>query len=212
MFVIPFERNTTFLLPPSRFQPQTLGLAPGVRERRKREQSHPPPPKAKPPKVRRIALLLISLRPLWLRPKKAFSSSSFSLWKGNFCSRRAETRSPTGSNPIKERTKYSKARHGHCPNRRTTRYTYVRPPDEVLGPYGRPPINSSGGTKSLRYNFQLHCAGLTFPYTTYRVCTDCLSHFPAGVLISITCKAWAKNIKHEVMDRVGTVHFELMID
>lgn len=35
---------------------------------------------------------------------------------------------------------------------------------------------------------------------------------PAGVLINIECKAWAKNIKHDRQDRRGSVHFELMID
>jgi sodium/potassium-transporting ATPase subunit beta len=33
-----------------------------------------------------------------------------------------------------------------------------------------------------------------------------------GVLISITCKAWSKNIEHEIQERRGTAHFELMID
>ncbi|XP_064455533.1 sodium/potassium-transporting ATPase subunit beta-like [Ornithodoros turicata] len=33
-----------------------------------------------------------------------------------------------------------------------------------------------------------------------------------GVLINLECKAWAANIKHERQDRVGSVHFELMID
>jgi len=33
-----------------------------------------------------------------------------------------------------------------------------------------------------------------------------------GVLISISCKAWAQNIEHDYMERRGTVHFELMID
>jgi len=33
-----------------------------------------------------------------------------------------------------------------------------------------------------------------------------------GVLISITCKAWAKNIVHDMQERIGTAHFELMID
>ncbi|XP_065343929.1 sodium/potassium-transporting ATPase subunit beta-2-like isoform X1 [Cloeon dipterum] len=40
-------------------------------------------------------------------------------------------------------------------------------------------------------------------------------HFVAprtGVLINIECKAWAKNIKHDRADRLGSVHFELMID
>jgi sodium/potassium-transporting ATPase subunit beta len=36
--------------------------------------------------------------------------------------------------------------------------------------------------------------------------------FLAGVLINIECKAWAKNIKHDRTDRLGSVHFELMID
>lgn len=33
-----------------------------------------------------------------------------------------------------------------------------------------------------------------------------------GVLINIECKAWAKNIKHNRMDREGSVHFELLMD
>lgn len=33
-----------------------------------------------------------------------------------------------------------------------------------------------------------------------------------GVLINIECKAWASNIKHDRMDREGSVHFELLID
>lgn len=40
-------------------------------------------------------------------------------------------------------------------------------------------------------------------------------HFSAprtGVLINIECKAWAKNIIHDRQERLGSVHFELMID
>ncbi|XP_054282420.1 sodium/potassium-transporting ATPase subunit beta-2 [Macrosteles quadrilineatus] len=33
-----------------------------------------------------------------------------------------------------------------------------------------------------------------------------------GVLINIECKAWAKNIFHDRMERRGSVHFELMVD
>ncbi|XP_030748680.1 sodium/potassium-transporting ATPase subunit beta-2-like [Sitophilus oryzae] len=33
-----------------------------------------------------------------------------------------------------------------------------------------------------------------------------------GVLINIECKAWARNIIHDRVDRRGSVHFELMID
>jgi len=33
-----------------------------------------------------------------------------------------------------------------------------------------------------------------------------------GVLINVECKAWAKNIKHDRQERIGSVHFELMID
>lgn len=33
-----------------------------------------------------------------------------------------------------------------------------------------------------------------------------------GVLINIECKAWAKNIRFDRKERVGSVHFELMID
>jgi len=34
----------------------------------------------------------------------------------------------------------------------------------------------------------------------------------SNVLINIECKAWAKNIHPSRLDRVGTVHFEIMID
>jgi len=33
-----------------------------------------------------------------------------------------------------------------------------------------------------------------------------------GVLLSVECKAWAKNIRHNSMDRQGSVHFELLVD
>ncbi|KAH6939320.1 hypothetical protein HPB50_016946 [Hyalomma asiaticum] len=33
-----------------------------------------------------------------------------------------------------------------------------------------------------------------------------------GVLINMECKAWAKNIKHDRQDRIGSAHFELMVD
>lgn len=33
-----------------------------------------------------------------------------------------------------------------------------------------------------------------------------------GILINIECKAWARNIRHDRSDRLGSVHFELMID
>ncbi|CAH0557286.1 unnamed protein product [Brassicogethes aeneus] len=33
-----------------------------------------------------------------------------------------------------------------------------------------------------------------------------------GVLINIECKAWAKNVHHDRVDRRGSVHFELMVD
>lgn len=36
--------------------------------------------------------------------------------------------------------------------------------------------------------------------------------FSAGILINVECKAWAKNIKHSRTDKIGAVHFELMID
>lgn len=33
-----------------------------------------------------------------------------------------------------------------------------------------------------------------------------------GVLINVECKAWARNIRHDRADRLGSVHFELLID
>lgn len=34
----------------------------------------------------------------------------------------------------------------------------------------------------------------------------------AGVLINVECKAWAKNIMQSRTDRLGMVHFELLVD
>ncbi|XP_057339363.1 sodium/potassium-transporting ATPase subunit beta-2-like [Microplitis mediator] len=33
-----------------------------------------------------------------------------------------------------------------------------------------------------------------------------------GILINVECKAWARNIKHNRNDKIGSVHFELLID
>jgi len=33
-----------------------------------------------------------------------------------------------------------------------------------------------------------------------------------GVMIAVECKAWVMGIRHDSMDRIGLVHFELMID
>ncbi|XP_063974103.1 sodium/potassium-transporting ATPase subunit beta-2-like [Diachasmimorpha longicaudata] len=33
-----------------------------------------------------------------------------------------------------------------------------------------------------------------------------------GILINIECKAWARNIKHHRNDKIGSVHFELLVD
>ncbi|KAL1124041.1 hypothetical protein AAG570_001811 [Ranatra chinensis] len=33
-----------------------------------------------------------------------------------------------------------------------------------------------------------------------------------GILLNIECKAWAKNIHHDRRDKLGVVHFELLID
>lgn len=38
------------------------------------------------------------------------------------------------------------------------------------------------------------------------------SKLKRGIIINIECKAWARNIKHDRKDRLGSVHFELMID
>uniref|UniRef100_A0A0A9XCR1 Sodium/potassium-transporting ATPase subunit beta-2 n=1 Tax=Lygus hesperus TaxID=30085 RepID=A0A0A9XCR1_LYGHE len=33
-----------------------------------------------------------------------------------------------------------------------------------------------------------------------------------GVIVNVECKAWAKNLKHDRKDKIGVVHFELLID
>jgi len=63
-------------------------------------------------------------------------------------------------------------------------------------------------------------SGIDFKYFPFRNQPGYLSPFvfvhfmkpTPGVLINIECKAWAKNIKHDRMDREGSVHFELLID
>ena len=37
-------------------------------------------------------------------------------------------------------------------------------------------------------------------------------YIPDGRLIAVSCKAWANDLHHDVQERVGTVHFELLID
>ncbi|KAF7490757.1 Sodium/potassium-transporting ATPase subunit beta [Sarcoptes scabiei] len=62
--------------------------------------------------------------------------------------------------------------------------------------------------------------GIEFKYYPYTNQPGYLSPFvfahfkkpTPGVLINIECKAWAKNIKHNRMDREGSVHFELLVD
>lgn len=33
-----------------------------------------------------------------------------------------------------------------------------------------------------------------------------------GVLVNVECRAWANNIKYDRGDRLGSVHFELLVD
>lgn len=33
-----------------------------------------------------------------------------------------------------------------------------------------------------------------------------------GIIINVECKAWARNIIHDRKDRIGSVHYELLID
>lgn len=56
-----------------------------------------------------------------------------------------------------------------------------------------------------------------FPYTNQKgylspVVFAQLENPTHGVMIAIECKAWAKNIDHDSMERKGLTHFELMID
>lgn len=44
------------------------------------------------------------------------------------------------------------------------------------------------------------------------ICNSIFCLIPGGIIINVECKAWAHNIKHDRKDRVGSVHFELMID
>lgn len=35
---------------------------------------------------------------------------------------------------------------------------------------------------------------------------------PGGIIINVECKAWARNIIHDRKERIGSVHYELLID
>jgi len=64
----------------------------------------------------------------------------------------------------------------------------------------------SQGIESFFYPF-MNQNGYQSPFIFVRL-TNPLN----GVLINVECKAWAKNIHPSRLDRVGTVHFEIMID
>ncbi|XP_034936760.1 sodium/potassium-transporting ATPase subunit beta-2-like [Chelonus insularis] len=57
-------------------------------------------------------------------------------------------------------------------------------------------------------------------YYPYRFVPDYLSPLvavqflrpPRNEIISVECRAWAKNIKHDKKDKLGMVHFEILID
>ncbi|RWS23214.1 sodium/potassium-transporting ATPase subunit beta-like protein [Leptotrombidium deliense] len=63
-------------------------------------------------------------------------------------------------------------------------------------------------------------SGISFKYFPFRNKPGYVSPFvwvqfsgtTPGLLINVECKAWAGNIKHDRMDREGSVHFELLID
>ncbi|KAJ6649706.1 Sodium/potassium-transporting ATPase subunit beta-2 [Pseudolycoriella hygida] len=50
-------------------------------------------------------------------------------------------------------------------------------------------------------------------YENYKIWTEALTSFLAGgIIINIECKAWARNIIHDRKEKMGSVHFELLID
>ena len=51
----------------------------------------------------------------------------------------------------------------------------------------------------------LNQAGYQSPLVAVR-----LNNIPAGQLVHIECRAWAKNIKYDRRDRIGIVHFEVV--
>lgn len=60
-------------------------------------------------------------------------------------------------------------------------------------------------------------ANYYFPFTNqpHYVSPFVFVHFTKpkpGILINIECKAWAKNIEHDRMERKGSVHIELLVD
>lgn len=39
-----------------------------------------------------------------------------------------------------------------------------------------------------------------------------ISYLLGGIIINVECKAWARNIHHDRKERIGSVHYELLID
>lgn len=39
-----------------------------------------------------------------------------------------------------------------------------------------------------------------------------INFISAGIIINVECRAWAKNLKVDRKEKIGTVHFELLID
>lgn len=62
-----------------------------------------------------------------------------------------------------------------------------------------------------------HVSHLIIFYFNHCIVT-CLFHIniklqpTGGIIINIECKAWARNIHYDRKERIGSVHFELMID
>lgn len=51
-----------------------------------------------------------------------------------------------------------------------------------------------------------------FSVKEINICVFVVVYISGGIIINIECKAWARNIIHDRKERLGSVHFELLID
>lgn len=74
------------------------------------------------------------------------------------------------------------------------------------------PYRNSEGYLSPLLAVRIHRPVCMFLYKNFFSQFIRCSCFSAGIVINIECRAWAKNIKYNRMERSGSVHFELLID
>ena len=75
------------------------------------------------------------------------------------------------------------------------------------------PVGKSGRTDSAAEILNFYARHrLFFRVSSWIINFSIFISLTAGVLINIECKVWAKNIIHDRQRRLGSVHFELLMD